>query len=157
VPLSPNSWINDGDNDTQGNNVDAHLDLNADDVPDLPRPTGSPFRVFDFFQDMYLVAETLVGNTPVVPTPADYYTNPAKGWLVTRTKLGTPYPTVLTPTGTLFKQIIENLSGGDRPVYDQGFVGPNGGDFAFNFGSAVAGPGRDDLEAAHGRRFPFRR
>jgi len=106
-------------------------------------------ELFDFFQDMYLVAETLVGNTPVVPTPADYYTNPAKGWLVTRTKLGTPYPTVLTPTGTLFKQIIENLSGGDRPVYDQGFVGPNGGDFAFNFGSAVAGPGRENFDTVY--------
>ena len=106
-------------------------------------------ELFDFFQDMYLVAETLVGNTPVVPTPADYYTNPAKGWLVTRKLLGTPYPTVLTDTGTLFKQIIENLSGGDRPVYDQGFVGPNGGDFAFNFGSAVAGPGRENFNTVY--------
>jgi hypothetical protein len=106
-------------------------------------------ELFDFFQDMYLVAETLVGNTPVVPTPADYYTNPTKGWQVTRTKLGTPYPTVLTATGTLFKQIIENLSGGDRPVYDQGFVGPTGGDFAFNFGSAVAGPGRENFDTVY--------
>jgi hypothetical protein len=51
VPFSPNSWINDGDNDTQGNNVDSHTDLNSDDQPDLPRPAGSPFRVFDFLQD----------------------------------------------------------------------------------------------------------
>jgi len=102
-------------------------------------------ELFDFFQDMYLVAETLAGNVPIVPTPADYYTNPNMGWLVTRTKLGTPFPTALTPAGTLFKQIIENLSGGDRPVYDQGFVGPNGGDFAFNFGSAVASPGRENI------------
>jgi hypothetical protein len=48
---SPNNWINDGDNQTLGNNVDAHTDLNADNQPDLPRPTGSPFRVFDFPQD----------------------------------------------------------------------------------------------------------
>jgi pimeloyl-ACP methyl ester carboxylesterase len=106
-------------------------------------------ELFDFFQDMYLVAETLVGNTPVVPTPADYYTNPAKGWQVTRTVLGTPYPTVLTATGERFKQIIENLSGGDRPVYDQGFVGNSGGDFAFNFGSAVAGPGRENFDTVY--------
>src|ERR1017187_3721537 len=45
---SPNGWINDGVNETRGNNVDAHTDLNADDQPDLPRPQGSPFRVFDF-------------------------------------------------------------------------------------------------------------
>jgi uncharacterized repeat protein (TIGR01451 family) len=45
---SPTGWIHPGDNETRGNNVDAHLDRNADDVPDLPRPQGSPFRVFDF-------------------------------------------------------------------------------------------------------------
>jgi uncharacterized repeat protein (TIGR01451 family) len=44
---SPLGWINDGENQTRGNNVDAHTDLNADDEPDLPRPQGSPFRVFD--------------------------------------------------------------------------------------------------------------
>ena len=45
---SPNGWINDGVNETRGNNVDAHLDLDANNVADLPRPQGSPFRVFDF-------------------------------------------------------------------------------------------------------------
>ncbi|MDB6020018.1 MAG: Peptidase fungalysin [Pedosphaera sp.] len=44
---SPNGWINDGDNETVGNNVDAHLDHNADGQPDVPRPRGLPFRVFD--------------------------------------------------------------------------------------------------------------
>ena len=44
---SPRGWIDDGVNETRGNNVDAHTDLNADDLPDLPRPHGSPFRVFD--------------------------------------------------------------------------------------------------------------
>lgn len=48
---SPNGWINDGVNETTGNNVDAHTDWNADDLPDLPRPVGSPFRVFDFAMD----------------------------------------------------------------------------------------------------------
>src|SRR5213079_2730361 len=49
---SPLGWIGDGENETRGNNVDAHLDLDADDLPDLPRPQGSPFRVFDFPQDL---------------------------------------------------------------------------------------------------------
>jgi hypothetical protein len=43
---SPLGWISAGENETRGNNVDAHLDLNADDFPDLPRPQGRPFRVF---------------------------------------------------------------------------------------------------------------
>ena len=45
---SPDGWIPDGQNQTLGNNVDAHLDLNNNNVPDLPRPSGSPYRVFDF-------------------------------------------------------------------------------------------------------------
>jgi len=45
---SPNGWIDDGGNETVGNNVDAHADWNNDNLPDLPRPQGSPFRVFDF-------------------------------------------------------------------------------------------------------------
>ena len=49
---SPNGWINDGDNETRGNNVDAHLDRNDDNVADLPRPTGNPSRVFDFPLDL---------------------------------------------------------------------------------------------------------
>ena len=44
---SPNGWINDGDNQTLGNNVDAFLDGNGTDTPSIPRPQGSPFRVFD--------------------------------------------------------------------------------------------------------------
>jgi len=49
---SPNGWVNDGTNETQGNNVDAHTDWNNDDQPDLPRPQGSPFRFFDFTMDL---------------------------------------------------------------------------------------------------------
>jgi uncharacterized repeat protein (TIGR01451 family) len=49
---SPNGWINDGDNETLGNNVHAHLDRDADNQPDLPRPQGNPDRVFDFPLDL---------------------------------------------------------------------------------------------------------
>ncbi|HXG47920.1 MAG TPA: M36 family metallopeptidase, partial [Methylomirabilota bacterium] len=49
---SPIGWIHDGANETRGNNVHAHLDRNADDQPDLPRPQGAPFRVFDFPVDL---------------------------------------------------------------------------------------------------------
>ncbi|MBI5383577.1 MAG: M36 family metallopeptidase [Verrucomicrobia bacterium] len=49
---SPNGWINDGINETRGNNVDAHTDLDDDNVADTPRPQGSPSRVFDFPLDL---------------------------------------------------------------------------------------------------------
>ena len=50
---SPAGWIGDGQNTTVGNNVDAHLDKVADNVPDPgSRPTGNPFRVFDCSMDL---------------------------------------------------------------------------------------------------------
>ncbi len=52
VNASPNGWIDDGGNETLGNNVDAHTDRNDDDQPDLPRPQGTPARVFDFPLDL---------------------------------------------------------------------------------------------------------
>jgi subtilisin-like proprotein convertase family protein len=50
LPLFDNlGWLTDGVNTTTGNNVDAGLDLVAPDGIDPDgRPTGSPFRVFDF-------------------------------------------------------------------------------------------------------------
>ncbi len=44
---SPEGWIPDGGTTTVGNNVHAHTDVDADNQPDLPRPT-SPTRQFDF-------------------------------------------------------------------------------------------------------------
>ena len=61
---SPIGWINDGGNETKGNNVDAHLDRNGDDLPDLPRPQGSPDRVFDFPLSL-TNAPTAYGNAAV--------------------------------------------------------------------------------------------
>src|SRR5437763_5039720 len=49
---SPAGWIDDGGNETRGNNVDAHTDRNNDNQADLPRPQGSPFRVFDYSMDL---------------------------------------------------------------------------------------------------------
>lgn len=49
---SPAGWINDGINETLGNNVDAHTDFLNSNTPDLPRPHGSSTRVFDFPLDL---------------------------------------------------------------------------------------------------------
>lgn len=62
---SPNGWINDGGNETVGNNVDAHLDRNDDNQPDLPRPQGNPNRVFDFPLSL-LQSPLTYGNASVV-------------------------------------------------------------------------------------------
>src|SRR4029077_9760585 len=63
---SPNGWIDDSGNETLGNNVDAHTDRNNDNLPDLPRPQGSPFRVFDFPLDLTYQDPTGYGQASVV-------------------------------------------------------------------------------------------
>ena len=63
---SPDGWIPDGGNETVGNNVDAHTDWNNDDLPDLPRPQGSPFRVFDFAVDLSTQDPTAYAPAAVV-------------------------------------------------------------------------------------------
>jgi hypothetical protein len=51
---SPQHWIPTGGTETLGNNVDAHLDVNNDNVADLPRPNGTASRTFDFPLDLAL-------------------------------------------------------------------------------------------------------
>src|SRR5262249_949922 len=51
---SPNGWINDGGNQTLGNNIDGRLDRDFDGQPDGQRPQGNPNRVFDFPLDLTL-------------------------------------------------------------------------------------------------------
>lgn len=63
---SPNGWIDDGITETWGNNVDAHLDLNADNLADIPRPQSSgDARVFDPPLDL-TQAPSSYGNAAVV-------------------------------------------------------------------------------------------
>src|SRR5215216_3107975 len=81
-------------------------------------------ELFDYYLDAYLVAETVAGNVPEVPTPADYFTSP-DGWPATRAALGPAFPVALNANGELYKDIIEQLTGGTRPTYDQGFAGAN--------------------------------
>ena len=52
---SPNGWIDDGDNETLGNNVEAHLDnVFPWNEPEIPRPNGGmdPDRLFEFDLDL---------------------------------------------------------------------------------------------------------
>lgn len=101
-------------------------------------------ELFDYFQDVYLVAETLVGNVPIVPTPADYQT---VGGVATKAAMGPAFPFVLNATGERFKTVIENLTGGERPIFDQGWLGPVGGNFTFGLGAT--GPGRENLSTVY--------
>lgn len=86
---------------------------------------GGDVDLFDYYQDVYLAGEALVGNTPQVPSPADYVVT---GLPELQKKLGPAFPDQLNEVGETFKTTVEMLSGGERPVYDQAWSGP----FAFS-------------------------
>ena len=97
-------------------------------------------ELFDYFQDVYLAGETLIGNTPAVPMALDYQ---PVGANELRAALGPAFPFVLNEAGDKFKAAMKNLTGGERPVYDAGFVNGQGGSFAI--GQAGTGGGRDNI------------
>jgi hypothetical protein len=94
--------------------------------------------LFEYFQDAYLVAETLAWGEAEVPTPDGY---PTSGWPATRSVLGgggAGFPWTLSPTGERYRDTIMHLTGGERPGFEQGFTSfVFNGAFIFNFGSAV--------------------
>jgi ELWxxDGT repeat protein len=69
---SPSGWINDGNMETNGNNVDAHTDLDANNIADLPRPNGGASRVFDFPLDL---TQEPSAYRPASITQLFYWTN----------------------------------------------------------------------------------
>jgi hypothetical protein len=101
-------------------------------------------ELFDYFQDAYLAGETLIGQTPPIPKPADWATN---GYLILRTSLGPLYPTQLNATGLKFKEVIKNLTGGERPIFEQSWNGVpisfTGGEFILGFMGPL--PGAENL------------
>lgn len=72
--ISQNGWIPDGSNETLGNNCDAATDLDNNNAPDLPRPVGTPYRVFDFTHDP-TQAPTTVDNRAAAVVQLFYLTN----------------------------------------------------------------------------------
>ena len=70
---SPAGWINDGGNTTVGNNVDAHLDWNNDNIADAgSSPAGSPNRVFSYAIDL---AQPPSNNWAVAVVSLFYWNN----------------------------------------------------------------------------------
>jgi pimeloyl-ACP methyl ester carboxylesterase len=97
-------------------------------------------KLFDYFLDVYLVAETLVHGEAAIPTPPNYA---SVGSVATRQAMGPSYPSVLNETGERFKAIVMNLTGGPRPVFHQGWLGSVGGNFIFT--QATTGAARQNV------------
>jgi pimeloyl-ACP methyl ester carboxylesterase len=106
-------------------------------------------ELFDYYQDAYLLAEYYAGKVPVaVPTPDDYYTSPT-GFASTAAALGPAFPYALNANGLKYQAATEQLTGGERPIFDQGWVGIYGGAFIFLFQSAGTGPGRENVDTVY--------
>lgn len=82
-------------------------------------------KLFDYFVENHLAAHALAGLDVPFPFPADYSTSivPQLRTLFGVGPLPPPplMPPVLTPLGQKFAGVVENLSGGDRPIFDQAF------------------------------------
>jgi hypothetical protein len=91
------------------------------------------YELFDFFLDFNVAAQTLSGQGQLYPYGADYLTTTVPA---TKAALGPAFPYVLNAAGANFKSLIQQRSGGTRPVFDQGWVFWNGvaGDFLFGLG-----------------------
>ncbi len=105
-------------------------------------------ELFDYFLDTYLLAEHFAGNVPAIPTPDDYYASNAD--LATFAALGFFGP-ALTPAGQQYKDALEQLTGGVRPMYDEGFaqIAGVGAYFPFAFEVAGTAPVRGNLDTVY--------
>jgi hypothetical protein len=84
-------------------------------------------KLFDYFVDNHLVAHALTGLTVPFPFPDDYTTTIVPQL---RTAFGAPFPSTLTPLGQKYANVVKNLSGGERPMFDAGFrFSATGGNF----------------------------
>jgi acetyl esterase/lipase len=91
------------------------------------------YKLFDFFLDFNVGAQTLSGKNKLYPYGPDYLTDTVPA---TKASLGPAFPYVLNAAGSNFKSMVQLRSGGVRPLFEQGWLFWNGvaGDFLFGLG-----------------------
>jgi pimeloyl-ACP methyl ester carboxylesterase len=100
--------------------------------------------LFDYFLDYSLVAQALAGVPAQFPPRPDYLTTVVPA---VKAALGPAFPVVLNAQGQKLKGVTRNLTGGDRPLFDTGWVfwnstlvEPNGNFlFSLGFGDGTVG------------------
>lgn len=87
-------------------------------------------ELYDFFAAYQAAAMQLAG------TPATTW--PVTNWVAVepavKNALFTTFPSALTTQGQQLKQVVKNLTGGERPLFDIGFMGPYTGTAWGTFG-----------------------
>lgn len=104
-------------------------------------------KLFDYFVENHLAAHALAGLDVRFPFPAGYTTTIVPQL---RTLFGAPFPTMLTPLGEKFAGVVENLSGGDRPMFEAGFrFSATGGNFLLAQGVGSAEGTRTNVDTVY--------
>jgi hypothetical protein len=104
-------------------------------------------KLFDYFVENHLAAHALAGIAVPFPFPADYSTTVVPQL---RTLFGAPFPSTLTPLGQKFAGVVQNLSGGPRPMFDPGFrFAPTGGNFLLSQGVGSAEGTRTNVDTVY--------
>jgi pimeloyl-ACP methyl ester carboxylesterase len=95
------------------------------------------YELFDYFLDVNVTAQALTGVTSGFPVDDDYLTVDVSTMKAAMELFPATFPFTLNATGQQWKSLVEIESGGDRPVFDQGFLFWNGvaGDFLFGLGT----------------------
>lgn len=93
--------------------------------------------LFNYFGDFGLAAEALSGVESVFPPPEDYAETVRPILIGTLfSDFGAGFPNSLTPAGERLKDLTEQLSGGERPVFDIAYPGFQGLLFSFTGGTS---------------------
>jgi hypothetical protein len=104
-------------------------------------------KLFDYFVENHLVAHALAGLDVPFPFPAGYTTTIVPQL---RTLFGAPFPSTLTPLGQKFAGVVENLSGGDRPMFEPAFrFSGTGGNFLLTQGVGSAEGTRTNIDTIY--------
>lgn len=99
------------------------------------------YELFDYFVDFSLVAQTLTGETSPYPFPEDYEATYVPDIKAGLELVPETFPFTLNDAGEQLKSFTELATGGERPVFDQGFLFWNGVAGDFLFGVLAGGDG----------------
>lgn len=95
------------------------------------------YELFDYFLDVNVTAQALAGVDSGFPVGDDYLVSDVPAVKAALEGFPNTFPFTLNATGEAWKSLVEIESGGERPVFDQGFLLWNGfaGDFLFGLGT----------------------
>jgi hypothetical protein len=106
-------------------------------------------KLFDYFVENHLAAHVLAGLDVPFPFPAGYSTTIVPQL---RAAFGITNPPMLSLTalGEKFAGVVENLSGGDRPMFEQAFrFSVTGGNFLLSQGVGSAEGTRTNIDTVY--------